>query len=140
MGRRQLRGGGGGAAPARTPLRPLRELQRPQARRHHGRRRPVQVRRGRVRRVVARGGERGVFPAAAAAPPHALPLPGKRQGQVPRSPRVSEDQVVGVSEVSPGGRLRTFLQVRRELKANRHVNDMKTLMNQRKDGQYQSIN
>lgn len=112
MGWRQFRGGRGRPPPAWTPLRPLRQLQRAQARRHDGRRRPVQVRRGRVCRVVASRGKRGLLPAASASPAHVLPVPRQRQSKIPRSSGVPEDKVVGVSEVPPCGRLRPVLQVR----------------------------
>lgn len=134
MGRRQFRGGCSRPPPARASLRPLWQLQRPQARRHHGRRRPVQVRRGRVRRVVARRGQRGLRPAAATTAADVLPVPRQRQSQVPCSPGVSEDQVVGVSEVPPCGRLRPVLQVRTEREATTRVcNDdvMSQIMSQK---------
>lgn len=111
VGRRQFCGGRGRPAPARTPLRPLRQLQRPQTRRHHGRRRPFQIRRGRVRGVLAGGRKRGLSSAAPAPSLRILLVPRHRQSQVPGPPRVSKDKTVGVPEVSPCGGLYAILQV-----------------------------
>lgn len=111
VGRRQFCGGRSRPTLARTPLRPLWELQRPQTRWHHGRRRPFQIWRGRVCGVMAGGRKRGLFSAAPAPSLCILLVPRHRQSQVPGPSRVSEDQTVGVPEVSPCGGLYAILQV-----------------------------
>lgn len=112
MGRWQFRGGCGCSPPAWTPLWSLRQLQRPQAWRHHGRWRAVQVWCGRVCRVVAGRGKWSLHSAASSSPADIHPVPWQCQSQVPRPQGVPEDKIMGVSEVPPCGWLRPFLQVR----------------------------
>lgn len=111
VGRRQFCGGSSRPTLARTPLRPLWQLQRPQTRWHHGRRRPFQIWRGRVCGVMAGGRKRGLFSAAPAPSLCILLVPRYCQSQVPGPSRVSEDKTVGVPEVPPCGGLHAVLQV-----------------------------